>query len=123
MQTIIENILEYANLGSDLIMPITVLLFIIVSAIIAKSSDFIFTVIFKKAVNKTNTTLDNELVEVLHKPIYYSIFFTGVVLSIDIITALPDSFDYIFRGIFKSITIFFKVVLYSPKGYENNFGE
>ena len=106
MQTIIENILGYANLGSDLITPITVLLFIIVSAIIAKSADFTFTVIFKKAVNKTNTTLDNKLVEVLHKPIYYSIFFTGVVLSIDIITTLPDSFDYIFRGIFKSITIF-----------------
>tara|TARA_Y100001970_G_scaffold293326_1_gene439368 strand:+ start:1038 stop:2123 length:1086 start_codon:yes stop_codon:yes gene_type:complete len=105
MLNVIENIMQQMNISSSIASPITLLILIVLSAFLAKISDLIITFIFKRAVNKTKTNLDNDLIEALHKPIYYSIFFTGIVLSIDSVANLPMSFDYIVRGIFRSITI------------------
>ena len=105
MLNLIENIMQQMNLSSGFASPIALLILIVLSAILAKLADLVIIFIFKRAVNKTKTTLDDDLIQALHKPIYYSIFFTGIVLSIDTIANLPISFDYIVRGIFRSITI------------------
>ena len=76
MLNVIENIMEQMNISSTIASSLTLLILIILSAFLAKISDLVITFIFKRAVNKTKTTFDNDLIEALHKPIYYSVFFT-----------------------------------------------
>jgi small-conductance mechanosensitive channel len=75
-----------------------------VSIIAAKATDIIFTILFKRLVDKTKTSLDDKIVHLLHRPIFYSILFIGFSVAIKA-AVLPDYVDFAFVGIFKTITI------------------
>jgi len=77
---------------------------VILSIIFAKLVDVIFTMIFKKMVDKTKTTLDDKILQLLHKPIFYSILFIGFILSIKT-APLPQYIDFALVGCFKTATI------------------
>mgnify|MGYP001159815504 CR=1 FL=1 len=82
------------------------------SILIAKLSDIIFISIFKKMSSKTKSDLDDKIVDLLHKPIFYSILFIG--FSTAVKTAnLPDYLDFAIVGIFKTITILIWLFLFS----------
>ncbi|MDG2398710.1 MAG: mechanosensitive ion channel family protein [Candidatus Marinimicrobia bacterium] len=85
--------------------PIILSVLIILGAVIAaKITDMIFTRIFKRIVNKTQTNFDDRILQLLHRPIFYSILFIG--FSIAVKTAeLPNYIDYALVGIFKTSTI------------------
>ena len=74
------------------------------SIVAAKLVDMVFTFIFKRVVNKTKTTLDDRILQLLHKPIFYSILFVGFIVSTKTI-ALPDYIEFFLIGFFKTITI------------------
>ena len=78
---------------------------IVLSVFFAKITDIIFTLIFKKFVDRTETKLDDRILQLLHKPIFYSILFVGFIISIKTAT-LPDYIEFIFVGCFKTATIF-----------------
>ena len=79
-------------------------LFILGAVIAAKITDMIFTRIFKRIVNKTQTNFDDRILQLLHRPIFYSILFIG--FSVAVKTAeLPKYIDYALVGIFKTSTI------------------
>lgn len=78
---------------------------IVISVFFAKITDIIFTLIFKKFVDKTETKLDDRILQLLHKPIFYSILFVGFIISIKTAT-LPDYIEFFFVGGFKTATIF-----------------
>ena len=78
---------------------------IVISVFFAKITDVIFTLIFKKFVDKTETKLDDRILQLLHKPIFYSILFVGFIISIKTAT-LPDYIEFFFVGGFKTATIF-----------------
>ena len=46
------------------------ILFIISSMIIAKLSDIVFTSILKKMAGKTESSIDDHIIDIIHKPIY-----------------------------------------------------
>ena len=77
---------------------------VILSIVAAKLVDMVFTFIFKRVVNKTKTTLDDRILQLLHKPIFYSILFVGFIVSTKAI-ALPDYVEFVLIGFFKTITI------------------
>ena len=85
--------------------PLILSVLIILGAVIAaKITDMIFTRIFKRIVNKTQTNFDDRILELLHRPIFYSILFIG--FSVAVKTAeLPNYIDYALVGIFKTSTI------------------
>ena len=85
--------------------PIILSVLIILGAVIAaKITDIIFTRIFKRIVNKTQTNFDDRILQLLHRPIFYSILFIG--FSVAVKTAeLPKYIDYALVGIFKTSTI------------------
>ena len=85
--------------------PIILSVLIILGAVIAaKIMDMIFTRIFKRIVNKTQTNFDDRILQLLHRPIFYSILFIG--FSVAVKTAeLPNYIDYALAGIFKTSTI------------------
>ena len=76
---------------------------IVVSIISAKIVDIIFSLIFKHLVKTTKTTLDDKILQLLHKPIFYSILFVGFILSIKTI-ALPEYVEFVLVGCFKTVT-------------------
>jgi len=57
-------------LESPLIQSILILLCFI---LLAKIADLVFARIFKRLAAKTKTNLDDKIIELLHKPIFYSI--------------------------------------------------
>lgn len=75
-----------------------------VSIIAAKATDIIFTILFKRLVDKTKTSLDDKIVHLLHRPIFYSILFIGFSVAVKA-AVLPDYLDFALVGIFKTITI------------------
>ena len=88
------------------------LVLVALSIAVAKLVDLIFTFIFKKLVDKTKTSFDDQILQLLHKPIFYSILFIG--FSIAVKTAiLPDYIDFALIGIFKTITIFIWIFVIS----------
>ena len=75
-----------------------------VSIVVAKFVDIVFTLIFKKVVKKTKTSLDDRILQLLHKPIFYSILFIGFSLAVKTAN-IPEYFDFALVGIFKTTTI------------------
>ena len=94
---------EYYNLiiSNQLLTSISL---IALSVVFAKFVDIVFTIIFKQMVNKTKTTLDDRILQLLHKPIFYSILFIGFILSIKT-ASLPQHINFALVGIFKTVTI------------------
>ena len=77
---------------------------VLISIVFAKLVDVVFTIIFKKMVDKTSTKLDDKILQLLHKPIFYSILFIGFSFSVKT-APLPDYIDYAMTGVFKTVTI------------------
>ena len=98
------EIKEYYNLiiSNHFLKSISIVL---LSVFIAKIIDIIFTLIFKKIVKKTETRLDDRILQLLHKPIFYSILFVGFIFAIKTAT-LPEYVEFIIVACFKTATIF-----------------
>jgi len=88
--------LEYSSIQSVLI--------VMGAVIVAKIADIIFTRIFRQLVSKSQTSLDDKIVDLLHRPIFYSIIFIGLSIAVKR-AGFPDYIDYALVGIFKTITI------------------
>ena len=103
------------------------ILFIISSIVIAKLSDIIFTSILKKMASKTESSIDDHIIDIIHKPIYYSILFAGFGFSVSLIE-LSESMQFIFTGFLKTLiviiwgTAIFKIFIYIIKWYSNKAG-
>ena len=80
-------------------------LFIIISISVAKISDIVFTSLLRRITRKTKTSIDDYIIDNIHKPIYYSILSIGFGLSISLLE-LPDLFKYISKGVMKTAVIF-----------------
>jgi small-conductance mechanosensitive channel len=79
-------------------------LIIIGAILIAKITDLIFVRFFKRITSRTNTKLDDDIVDLFHKPIFYSILFIGFSMAVKT-ASLPDYIDFALVGIFKTATI------------------
>ena len=94
LKTYIENLyikLEALFSGH----PFIYLLFLIVlSFIFAKIIDIIFVSVFHRIVKKTNNEIDDKIIEIIHKPIYYSILFVGLSFSVSLI-GLSETIQFI----------------------------
>ena len=88
--------LEHSSIQSALI--------VIGAVIVAKIADIIFTRIFSRLVSKTQTSLDDKIVALLRRPIFYSIIFIGLSIAVKR-AGIPDYIDFAVVGIFKTITI------------------
>jgi MscS family membrane protein len=79
-------------------------LIIVGSIVMAKLTDWIFVGIFKRWSSKTNTNLDDNIVNFLHKPIFYSILFFGFSTGVNLL-GLPEYINFAILGVFKTATI------------------
>ena len=87
-------------------------LIIIGSIVIAKITDLIFSGFFKRISSRTDTKLDDDIVDLFHRPIFYSILFIGFSMAVKT-ASLPDYIDFALVGIFKTATIIIWLFLIS----------
>ncbi len=88
------------------------LIIILGSIIIAKITDLVFTLIIKRLTAKTRTELDDKIVVLFHKPIFYSILFIGFSMAVKTAN-IPEYLDFALVGLFKTITIIIWLFLIS----------
>jgi small-conductance mechanosensitive channel len=77
---------------------------ILISAFSAKLADWILSGIILRFAKQTKTNFDDKLIDALHRPIYYSVFFLGLSFSVNTVP-FSDSLLFLLQGIFKSITV------------------
>ena len=87
-------------------------LIIVGSIIMAKLTDWIFVGIFKRWSSKTTTNLDDNIVNFLHKPIFYSILFFGFSTGVNLL-GLPEYINFAILGVFKTATILIWLSLFA----------
>ena len=85
---------------------------IVGSIVMAKLTDWIFVGIFKRWSSKTNTNLDDNIVNFLHKPIFYSILFFGFSTGVNLL-GLPEYINFAILGVFKTATILIWLSLFA----------
>ena len=96
IQPIIENLLENQFYKA--------LIFVLLSIIIAKISDIFFSSILRRLALKTETDIDEDIIDALHSPIYYSILFIGLGLSVSNL-GFTEFINFIIIGILKTFIV------------------
>ena len=61
------------------------LIYVFLSFIFAFIIDQVFIRVFRTVVKKSKTNIDDQIVEVLHKPLYFTILFFGLSISIKLL--------------------------------------
>mgnify|MGYP001156840633 FL=1 len=80
------------------------LILVFLSISVAKLIDIIFSYVFKRMVESTENNLDDKILQLLHKPVFYSILFVGLSFAIKTFT-LPEYLVFSILGIFKTSII------------------
>ena len=96
--------------------PFQAIILILASIITAKLFDWIVRSIFKKLTLKTKTSLDDKVILLLHRPIFYTILFFGLNFSLTLLE-LSDKIHFVVTGLFKTIT----VLIWSYVGFTSLF--
>ena len=98
--------MDYLELFFNLIkQPVAqAVLYVIGSLVIAKLADWIISTVLSRLANQTSSSIDDRIIQILHRPIYYSILFMGLGISITLLQ-LPEIITFIFIGLFKSMAI------------------
>lgn len=68
--------------------------------------DFIVTQVIKKATSKSKTDVDDQLIDYIHAPIYWSVVIYGVVHAVDLLD-LPERFNNICGNVGSTIVLVF----------------
>ena len=99
--------IEYLDILFNLLREpiIQAFLYIIGSFLAAKLADWIIIRVLSRLANKTTSNIDDRILQILHRPLYFSILFVGLGISINLLN-LPDIITFASIGIFKSIAIF-----------------
>ena len=79
---------------------------VIGSIIAAKLVDRVLIRILSRLVSRTKSTIDDKIIQIIHRPIYYSILLMGLGISVKLFP-LPEVIAFSFTGVFKTIAIIF----------------
>jgi MscS family membrane protein len=79
---------------------------IILFIALAKVLDTIITRVIKKWIVKTSVQLDDQLLDILHRPLFLSIIFLGLALATERL-ALQSMVNFVTLGILKTLLVFF----------------
>jgi len=86
--------------------PLLALIYILSSIIIAYIVDKIFIASLRLLVKRSDTEIDDKILDFIHKPIYYSILFFGINIAVSLLN-IPSKVNFYLAGTMKSIIIVF----------------
>ncbi|MDA2934889.1 mechanosensitive ion channel family protein [Acidobacteria bacterium AH-259-D05] len=99
MDEITELLLELRHYSS-----IQALAVVLLSVVVAKISDWLLTKGLTRLTEKTATDIDDQVLGMLHKPIFYSVLLAGFSVAITLIDP-PPPFDFIAFGFIKTAVV------------------
>ncbi|TDI12546.1 MAG: hypothetical protein E2P07_03100, partial [Acidobacteria bacterium] len=105
METIEETLLELGN--NHYLQALGVLL---VSLILAKLTDWILTRGLTRLTQKTPSEIDDQMLAMIHKPIYYSVLAAGLAVAVTLVE-LPAPFGFISFGLIKTLVVLIWLIL------------
>ena len=79
-------------------------IYVILSFVLAFIIDKVFFRFLRSLVARSSSDIDDKIIEVLHKPLYYSILFFGLTISIKLVN-IPDLIIYYSVGLLKTFII------------------
>ncbi len=102
LKSMYQHLFDYLNQY-----PIVHFIILIACALIlAKIIDIIFISFLSRLVRQTKSTIDDTIIDTLHKPIYYTLLFLGIRFSISVKNLnLSDEIVFIAAGALKSFAI------------------
>ena len=80
------------------------ILCIVASFIAAKIADLIISKVLSHVVDRTISSIDDKIVQILHRPIYYSILFIGLGISVKLFN-LPEIISFVLLSLFKTTAV------------------
>ncbi len=97
---------EYTELFFTLIQNsiVQAILYIVGSLVVAKFADWAISSILSRLADRTKSSIDDRIIQILHRPVYYSILFVGLGISARLFN-LPEIITFVLLGAFKSIAI------------------
>lgn len=96
-----STILESLNITSPYLQAsITILLFIVIAVI----ANLFITKLIKRITGFTRTDVDDRIIELIHKPLFFTVLLVGIVLSISYLE-LPQKAIFSIRGLIYSAVI------------------
>lgn len=97
---IMTGFIESLNISSS---PyINALISILLFTAAAKALDFFIDNVLRKFTRFTKSDIDDKIIDVVHKPVYFTIILTGVILSLDFLKPSEKTLLYSF-GIIHSL--------------------
>ncbi|MFH2058976.1 MAG: mechanosensitive ion channel family protein [Pseudomonadota bacterium] len=76
---------------------------------LAKLLDVIITRVIKKWIQKTHFTVDDQILDILHRPVFMSIIFVGLALATERL-AFREMVNFVTLGVLKTMAIFYWAV-------------
>ena len=97
---------DYLELFFTLIKePVIKAIFCIIGSILAaKIADWIISGVLSRLVDKTSSSIDDRIIQILQRPIYYSILFIGLFISVHLFE-MPEVITYVLKGLFKTVAV------------------
>ena len=80
------------------------LLIILASLVLARILDWFLTRVLTRLTRKTSSEIDDQALEMLHKPIRYSVLLAGLSVAITLVK-LPEPFAFMAFGIIKTLAV------------------
>lgn len=104
----LEFILNKISLLNDIIFFKQAAL-VIIYAVLAKISDIFINKVLRKIADRTRITYDNQLIDLLHNPVYWSVFCIGILHALALNADLP-AYLYVITEIIKSVILLLWVI-------------
>ena len=105
METIEETLLDLRN--NPYIQALSVVL---VSLVLAKLTDWLLTRVLTRLTQKTPSEIDDQILGMIHKPIYYSVLAVGLAVAVTLVE-LPAPLDVIGFGLIKTLVVLIWLIL------------
>ena len=83
---------------------IQVIVVLVASVLLAKLADWFMTRILRRLTSHTKTHLDDRLLDMLHKPVFYSVLLMGVVIAVQMLN-LPASLHFVSSALVKTLVV------------------
>lgn len=83
---------------------IQVIVVLVASVLLAKLADWFMTRILRRLTSRTKTHLDDRLLDMMHKPVFYSVLLTGVVIAVQMLN-LPAPLHFVSSALVKTLVV------------------
>ena len=83
---------------------IQVIVVLVASVLLAKLADWFMTRILRRLTSRTKTQLDDRLLDMMHKPVFYSVLLTGVVIAVQMLN-LPAPLHFVSSALVKTLVV------------------